>query len=70
MEGTRARLVKEQERLEMIVRKLKPRLDNAPEGKLRLSRSHGCPQFYYCTKENKVGVYIGKENQKLIKILA
>lgn len=48
----------------------KARLEQAPEGRLRLSRSHNHLQYYCCTDENRSGSYIARENIELAKKLA
>ena len=63
-------LIKEKERLEEIVIKIKMQLNNTPKGTLRLSQSNSHVQFYHCTVENKKGKYIAKGNEKLVQQLA
>ena len=63
-------LYAEQRRLEKIVRETRDRLKNAPEGTLRMSRSHNKQQYYRCTAERKAGEYINKDNMELIRQLA
>lgn len=70
MKGLRNLLLEEQFRLENIVKTTKTRLDNAPEGRLRLSKSHNQVQYYCCTEEKKSGDYILKDNRLLAKQLA
>lgn len=70
MKGLKKFLLEEQIRLEKVIEKVKPRLNNAPEGRLRLSRSHNYIQYYCCTEEKKFGEYISKENQVLARQLA
>ena len=70
MKGLRNLLLEEQFRLEKIISETKPRLENAPEGRLRLSKSHNHVQYYCCTEKKKLGEYISKENQSLIQKLA
>jgi hypothetical protein len=70
MKGLRHLLLEEQFRLENIIRETKPRLENAPVGRLRLSKSHNHVQYYCCTEERKSGEYLSKENQTLIQQLA
>lgn len=62
--------MKEQARLEAIITNAQIRLDNVPEGTLRLSETNSYVQFYHCTKENKLGKYIVKGNEELIQKLA
>ena len=70
MKGLKNLLLQEQFRLENIIEKTKTRLDQAPEGRLRLSKSHNHIQYYCCTEEKKSGTYISKENEELAKRLA
>ena len=55
-------LLSEQTRLEEISQTTKMRLEGAPEGTLRLSRSHDQIQYYWRTEENGSGTYITKGN--------
>lgn len=70
MRGLKNLLLAEQARLEEVVKLTKIRIDNAPEGTLRLSQSNTYLQFYHCTEENKAGKYISKGNDELIQKLA
>lgn len=70
MKGLRNLLLNEQFRLERVIKKTKARLENAPEGRLRLSKSHNYIQYYCCTEEKKSGDYISKENEALAQQLA
>lgn len=70
MRGLRNSLLAEQIRLETIICEIKARLEQAPEGRLRLSRSHNYLQYYCCTDENRSGSYIARENIELAKNLA
>lgn len=63
-------LFAEQCRLEKIITVIKERLKNAPEGTLRLSKSHNKQQYYSCTSERKAGIYINKDNIELARQLA
>ena len=63
-------LLEEQKRLESIIEKAKGRLVNAPEGKLRLSKSNNYVQYYHCYKASKSGEYISKSNYTLAQKLA
>lgn len=49
---------------------VKSRLQDVPEGALRLSKTNNYIQYYHCTEENKIGKYIGKGNETLIQKLA
>ena len=70
MKGLRNLLLEEQIRLENTINKVKDRLDLAPEGSLRLSKSHNHVQYYCCKEENKSGTYISKNNFDLARKLA
>jgi len=70
MKGLRDLLLKEQFRLETIMKEAKNRLENAPKGRLRLSKSHNHIQYYWCVDDKKVGDYIPKENGILAQQLA
>ena len=70
MKGLLELLCAEQKRLEIIVKKVKNDLNDAPVGTLRLSKSHNQLQYYRCTEEKKTGTYINKDNLKLAKLLA
>lgn len=50
MEILQELLLKEQERLEQILRKTKDRLADAPQGTLRLSSCRENVQYYHCTQ--------------------
>jgi hypothetical protein len=50
MKGLRNLLLEEQFRLENIIKETKTRLEQAPEGRLRLSKSHNQVQYYCCTE--------------------
>ncbi len=70
MIGLRDLLQEEQLRLEKIIKQVKNRLNLAPEGSLRLSKSHNNIQYYCCKEENKSGDYISKNNFDLARKLA
>lgn len=70
MKGLRNLLLAEQHKLENIINVTKARLDAAPEGRLRLSKSHGHVQYYCCEDEKKCGNYIVKENITMAQQLA
>ena len=55
MKGLRQLLLEEKFRLEKVVMETKARLKKAPEGRLRLSKSHNHTQYYCCTEEKKSG---------------
>ena len=63
-------LLEEQFRLEKVIKETKASLENVPEGRLRLSKSHNHVQYYCCTEVKKSGEYIPKENLELAKKLA
>ena len=70
MKGLRNLLLDEQFRLENIVKEAKDRLEKAPQGRLRLSKSHNQVQYYCCNEENKSGTYISKDHLALAQQLA
>lgn len=70
MKELRNLLLKEQFRLENIIKEVKNRLELAPEGRLRLSKSHNQVQYYCCKEEKKSGNYISKDNLALAEQLA
>ena len=70
MKGLRNSLLEEQFRLENIIIRLKDSLKLAPEGNLRLSKSHNHVQYYCCKEDNKSGQYISKDNLQLAQELA
>ena len=64
-------LLKEQLRLEKIVKEAGTRLKNAPEGTLRLSGCRKSIQYYRCLPGGrKNGEYLPKSREKLIRALA
>ena len=70
MNGLKELLLKEQQRLEKIIKIAKNNLKDSPTGTLRMSKSHGILQYYRCTEEKKSGVYINKNNIELARKLA
>ena len=70
MRGLRKLLLEEQVKLEKVIKETKARLENAPEGRLRLSKSHNHVQYYCCTEEKKSGNYIPKGHMELAQNLA
>ena len=71
MAGLREMLLQEQDRLEKILQKTSEQLKDAPQGKLRLSSSNKCVQYYYCVPGGrKNGEYLPKEKEKLAYRLA
>ena len=66
MAGLREMLLREQDRLEKILEKTSEELKDAPSGKLRLSSSNKCVQYYHCVPgERKNGQYLPREKKKL-----
>ena len=62
MAGFREMLLREQDRLEKILKKTSEQLKDAPSGKLRLSSSNKCVQYYHCVPgERKNGQYLPRE---------
>ena len=70
MKGLKELLLEEQQRLEKIIQTTKINLKDAPEGALRMSKSHNRLQYYRCTEEKKSGIYINKSNLELARKLA
>ncbi len=74
MYGLKELLNKEEERLLRIKAVVDKQLDEAPEGRLRISSSGKLVQYMHCTDENKKSIYQGnyikKENAEFIKALA
>lgn len=70
MNGLRKLLLEEQFRLENVMKEVKVRLETAPQGRLRLSKSHNHVQYYRCVAENKSGDYISKDNSVMAQQLA
>lgn len=70
MRGLKQLLLAERKRLEDIVKITQSQLKNKPYGTLRLSKSKRNIQYYHCTDENKLGKYIAKGNEELVKALA
>lgn len=70
MKGLKELLLAEQARLEQILTNTQKSLVNAPEGTLRMSQRNSYQQFYHCTEDNKLGKYIAKGNDEIIRKLA
>ena len=71
MAGLREMLLKEQSRLEEILKKTEERMKDAPEGSLRLSRSGKSVQYYRCMPgKQKNGEYLPKAEGQLVRRLA
>ena len=71
METLKEMLLREQERLEQIIEKTKKRIQNAPDGTLRLSNCRNNIQYYHCTIQGKMnGTYIPKEQMGFIRSIA
>lgn len=68
--GLKDLLMAEKARLKESISISKISLKDAPNGTLRLSQSNNYLQFYHCTEENKLGKYITKGNDELIRKLA
>ena len=62
-------LLEEKFKLEKYLSIVKNRLQDVPEGSLRLSKTKNYIQYYHCTEENKFGKYIGKGNESFIQRL-
>ena len=65
MKGLKDLLLKEQFRLETIIKETKNRLEVAPKGRLRLSKSHDHVQYYWCVDDKKIGDYIPKKKSSI-----
>lgn len=71
MTGLREMLLKEQSRLEQILKKTEERMKDAPDGSLRLSRSGKSVQYYrYMPGKQKNGEYLPKAEGQLVRRLA
>ena len=71
MANLKERLLKEQNRLEKILRKAEKQLKDAPQGTMRLSSSKKQVQYYHCMPgEKKNGRYLPKTEEQLIQRLA
>lgn len=71
METLKEMLLKEQKKMEWIVKKAKSRLKDAPQGTLRLSSCRKTIQYYHCMPGGgQNGTYIPKERMDLIRSLA
>lgn len=74
MNGLKKLLTMEEYRLQKLKQTVDPRLDSAPEGKLRITSSGKNVQYMRCTDESTKsktqGTYIKKENKNLILSLA
>lgn len=69
MQGLRNMLLKEQNRLEEILRKVNKELATLPDGKLRISNDNTRCRYYHCLY-NEIGTYIPKSNTQLPRQLA
>lgn len=59
-------LIKRRDYVASACTKLKRKMPYAPEGHLRVSKSNGCPQYYYIEKKGDTkGTYINNENWEL-----
>ena len=71
MEGLRAMVLQEENRLARILQRTREQLKNVPGGTLRLSNSGKWVQYYHCIPgERKNGDYIPQTNKELIQKLA
>ena len=71
MTNLKESLLKEQSRLEKILRKAEKQLKDAPQGTMRLSSSKKQVQYYHCMPgEKKNGRYLPKTEEQLIQRLA
>ncbi len=70
MDGLKMMLQKEEIRLEKIIQETKNRLNQAPEGTLRLSKCQGKVQYYHGAGVNKRGTYISVVDRELPRKLA
>lgn len=70
MIGLKNMLESEKQKLEKILQTTEKRLQQAPAGSLRLSRSQNCIQYYHCMEGQKNGKYIAKKKEELIRMLA
>lgn len=71
MKNLKEMLLKEQNRLEMILKKAEEELKEVPEGTLRLSFSKNQVQYYHCMPGDKVnGRYIPRSEEELPRRLA
>lgn len=70
MKGIKELLFEEQKRFEKIIKKTKNQLKDAPEGTLRMSKSHNTLQYYRCTDDKKSGTYINRDNIDMARKLA
>ncbi len=61
-------LENEEEKLQKIRDKIAKNLDDTPKGSLRLGKSQGCVQYYYCDEENRI--YIPKTEMDTVRKLA
>ena len=56
--------------IEKRIKKISKRLEKAPEGSLRVSKTHGKPQFYIKTELYQPGKYIHRKDRPLAARLA
>lgn len=71
MANLKESLLKEQNRLEKILRKAEKQLKDAPQGTMRLSSSKKQVQYYHCMPgEKKNGRYLPKTEEQLNQRLA
>ena len=68
MADLREMLLQEQNRLEKILQKTSEQLKDAPPGKLRLSSSNKCVQYYYCVPGGRKTGNIFQERRRKWRI--
>ena len=56
--------------IEKRIKKISKRLENVPEGSLRVSKAHGKKQFYYKTDQHQQWKYIQRKDRHLAEQLA
>ena len=56
--------------IERRIKKISKRLENVPEGSLRVSKAHGKKQFYYKTDQHQQWKYIQRKDRHLAEQLA
>jgi hypothetical protein len=70
MEDLKGILLKKRENLEKILDGCKERLENAPQGTLRVTNTKKFTQFYQTIAEENTRKYISKSDKELISKLA
>ena len=69
MQGLKELLLQEKKHLENIITKASADRENSPDGRLRISVDSGKLRYYHCL-DDRYGVYIPRENDKLPRGLA